>query len=53
MQKFTLRVECMNKDVEQEQRYLLIHVLNLEDEQALIDTIKKRYEAPLKEIFQC
>ncbi|QBG37398.1 Na+/H+ antiporter subunit E [Litorilituus sediminis] len=46
-------VECMNNDVEQELRYLLIHVLNLEDEQALIDTIKQRYEAPLKEIFQC
>ena len=36
-----------------EQRYLLIHVLNLKDEQALIHTIKERYEAPLKEIFQC
>lgn len=35
------------------ERYLLIHVLDLADEQALIDTIKKRYEAPLKEIFQC
>ncbi|TYK66467.1 Na+/H+ antiporter subunit E [Colwellia echini] len=38
---------------EPEQRYLLIHVLNLTDEQALIDSIKQRYEAPLKEIFQC
>lgn len=38
---------------EPEARYLLIHVLNLDDEQALIDTIKRRYEAPLKEIFQC
>lgn len=36
-----------------EQRFLLIHVLNLKDEQVLIDTIKQRYEAPLKEIFQC
>lgn len=35
------------------QRYLLIHVLDLDDEQVLIDTIKQRYEAPLKEIFQC
>ncbi|MEM0516029.1 Na+/H+ antiporter subunit E [Pseudoalteromonas sp. YIC-827] len=35
------------------QRFLLIHVLDLDDEQALIDTIKSRYEAPLKEIFQC
>lgn len=36
-----------------EQRYLLIHVLDLKDEQALINTIKQRYEAPLKEIFEC
>ncbi|BBN80877.1 monovalent cation/H+ antiporter subunit E [Pseudoalteromonas sp. A25] len=36
-----------------EKRYLLIHVLNLEDEAQLIKTIKQRYEAPLKEIFEC
>jgi multicomponent K+:H+ antiporter subunit E len=36
-----------------EQRFLLIHVLDLKDEKALINTIKQRYEAPLKEIFQC
>ena len=35
------------------ERFLLIHVLNLEDEEALINIIKTRYEAPLKEIFQC
>jgi len=38
---------------ESEQRFLLIHVLDLKDEQALIKTIKQRYETPLKEIFQC
>lgn len=46
-------VETLDAGVEPEERYLLIHVLNLKDEQALIDTIKRRYEAPLKEIFQC
>ncbi len=35
------------------QRWLLIHVLNLTDEAGLIASIKQRYEAPLKEIFQC
>lgn len=35
------------------QRWLLIHVLNLKDEAQLIAEIKQRYEAPLKEIFQC
>lgn len=37
----------------QEQKYLLIHVLDLDDESKLIAQIKSRYEAPLKEIFQC
>lgn len=45
--------ETLADGQEPEARYLLIHVLNLDDEQALIDTIKRRYEAPLKEIFQC
>lgn len=31
---------------------LLIHVLDLGDEQAAIDAIKQRYERPLLEIFQ-
>lgn len=31
---------------------LLIHVLNLDDEQVWIDSIKRRYEHPLLEIFQ-
>ncbi|RKR06617.1 multisubunit potassium/proton antiporter PhaE subunit [Kushneria sinocarnis] len=32
---------------------LLIHALDIEDTQALIDQIRRRYEQPLKEIFQC
>lgn len=34
-------------------RYLLLHVLDLQDEAQLIASIKQRYEQPLKEIFQC
>jgi len=45
--------ETLEEWEEPEQRFLLIHVLDLKDEQALIDTIKQRYESPLKEIFQC
>lgn len=45
--------ESLADDKEPKERFLLIHVLNLEDEPALINTIKTRYEAPLKEIFQC
>ncbi len=32
---------------------LLIHVLDMTDEQALISEIRERYERPLKEIFEC
>lgn len=34
-----------------DRKYLLIHVLNLKDPQALIAEIKHRYETPLMEIF--
>ncbi|SFX75346.1 Na+/H+ antiporter subunit E [Marinospirillum alkaliphilum] len=36
-----------------QRQVLMIHVLHLEDEQALVQQIKQRYEQPLKEIFQC
>ena len=32
---------------------LYIHVLHLEDADALTDFIRARYELPLKEIFEC
>ena len=46
-------LESLPEGEDPSQRYLLIHVLNLQDEEALIKTIKQRYEAPLKEIFEC
>jgi multicomponent K+:H+ antiporter subunit E len=46
-------LDSKSGDTKPQEKFLLIHVLNLEDEQALIKTIKERYEAPLKEIFQC
>lgn len=45
--------ESLEEGEKPKQRYLLIHVLDLKDEEALIKQIKQRYEAPLKEIFQC
>lgn len=45
--------ESLPEGEEPTQRYLLIHALDLKDEEALIKQIKQRYEAPLKEIFQC
>ncbi|QTF93602.1 Na+/H+ antiporter subunit E [Halomonas sp. BM-2019] len=32
---------------------LLIHVLDMNDEEALVREIRERYERPLKEIFEC
>ncbi|NOG30869.1 Na+/H+ antiporter subunit E [Halomonas sp. CH40] len=32
---------------------LLIHALDVDDEEALIEQIRKRYEQPLKEIYEC
>ncbi|RUR42476.1 Na+/H+ antiporter subunit E [Vreelandella populi] len=32
---------------------LLIHALNVDDEEALIEQIRERYERPLKEIYEC
>lgn len=40
-------------DVSEDHCWLYIHALNLVDEQELIDSIKTRYEKPLKDIFGC
>ena len=40
-------------DLSQDRRTLLVHGLDVPDAQAMIDEIKQRYEAPLKEIFPC
>ena len=37
----------------QDQRFLLVHALDCKDPQALMATIKTRFEAPLKEMFEC
>lgn len=42
----------VSADVSDDQRILLIHALDVDDEQAIIDTIRRRYEKPLQEIFQ-
>jgi len=39
-------------DHDSRRNVLLIHVLDLVGESVWIDTIKRRYEQPLKEIFQ-
>jgi multicomponent K+:H+ antiporter subunit E len=43
-------VSCL---ISEDRRTLLVHALDLDDEAAAIAEIKTRYEAPLKEIFEC
>lgn len=40
-------------DIDRASNLLHIHALNVPDEGDLIATIKRRYEAPLKEVFGC
>ncbi|SFM38036.1 Na+/H+ antiporter subunit E [Marinobacter zhejiangensis] len=42
----------VSADVSDDQRLLLIHALDVDDEQEVIDAIRQRYEKPLQEIFQ-
>lgn len=43
----------VSADISDDRSVLLIHVLDLEDEQALVQLIKERYERPLQEVFEC
>lgn len=47
----TLTPGTVSAELSRDQRHLLVHCFNLKDAQALMATIKTRYEAPLKEIF--
>ncbi|MBK6596839.1 MAG: Na+/H+ antiporter subunit E [Proteobacteria bacterium] len=38
-------------DVTEDRRYLLVHALDVEDEAALVQQIRTRYELPLRQIF--
>ena len=40
-------------DIDDARTRILVHVLDLEDPEALVAEIKHRYERPLKEIFGC
>jgi multicomponent K+:H+ antiporter subunit E len=43
----------VSADLSIDRRHLLIHALHVDNEQEAIAQIKQRYEAPLKEIFEC
>ncbi len=43
----------VSAEIAPDRGHILIHALDVDDEAALVRTIKARYEAPIKEIFQC
>jgi multicomponent K+:H+ antiporter subunit E len=49
----TLTPGTVSAVLSEDRRFLLVHVLDLEDAHALIAGIKARYETPLMEIFEC
>jgi multicomponent K+:H+ antiporter subunit E len=49
----TITPGAVSADVDQPRTRILLHVLDLDDEATLVAMIKRRYEAPLKEIFGC
>lgn len=48
----TVSAELLPREADAPQ-FLLLHVLDLQDEAALIHELKQRYETPLQEIFAC
>lgn len=50
----TMTPGTVSAEVSEDRKWLYVHVLNMpENEQDIIDHIKQRYEAPIKEIFAC
>lgn len=48
----TMTPGTLSSELTPDRRHLLIHVLNVDDEAALVAGIKARYEAPLVAIFE-
>lgn len=43
----------VSTELSKDLKTLYVHALNVDDEASVIEQIKTRYEAPLKEIFEC
>jgi multicomponent K+:H+ antiporter subunit E len=48
----TMTPGTLTADVAEDRSYLLVHVFHIKDADAIIASIKSRYEAPLKEIYK-
>lgn len=50
----TMTPGTVSAEISEDRKWLYVHVLNMpEDQQDIINHIKQRYEAPIKEIFAC
>jgi multicomponent K+:H+ antiporter subunit E len=48
----TMTPGTLSADLTEDRRHLLVHALNVADEAELVASIKARYEAPLRRIFE-
>ena len=48
----TMTPGTLSADLSDDRSHLLVHAFNVDDEAALIASIKQRYEAPLRQIFE-
>jgi len=48
----TMTPGTLSADLTEDRRFLLVHALNVADEAELVASIKTRYEAPLRRIFE-
>ena len=47
----TLTPGTVTAELSKDRRYLLVHCLDIDDPQHMVDDIKRRYEAPLRRVF--
>lgn len=47
----TLTPGTVTAELSRDRKYLLVHCLDIDDPQHMIDDIKRRYEAPLRKVF--
>ncbi|MDH5835400.1 Na+/H+ antiporter subunit E [Luteimonas kalidii] len=47
----TLTPGTLSSELSEDRRHLLVHCLDVDDPQAMIDDIKRRYEAPMLKVF--
>jgi len=53
MNVISLTPGTVSSQLSSDRRTLLVHGIDVEDQRALIEQIKNRYEKPIQEIFEC